>query len=603
MPYEKLTIEVKKELLKKIGGKLLSLWLNEKKADRIKIIGQRKKYKIAQLAQENKYTGYNAETVIIEGVRVLKNESYKCRLSDYEINEIEGEAKKEDIKRFTQNHWAPGKPLYQTFSTQIDRFLDQKITTTFFHRYKWLQAEASQNAYISSSSVSYRFLYQVLEHSLQYFLQRPNSWDTLSPGRVINGIQTLQWAAIDTGYLERKIEYFPFSDVRGFYFDSFCFELPSFSESCLQRNPNNIENYRLTRVDLFRFLYRNYHQAMTVDQYKSMVEIAPFHIDELPGKQAACPNTLLINMQTEENPAWIALHKAHGAWIAYAPGFLTDKLKEEVSNRNLKQTFGNIIIERVEYGQNTQLNDIATLTPESAWQAVLLARVLPWCYQQRWGATNSVELKDFRQTVPVSLMLEHVLSGCLDNINIDSHCANREKLPQAFINRHPFSQLSLTQLFNDDADAQYLLGEADILTHRISIQRLLNEFDQSQCLISNDLKTLTLLPKSITRSQLIQALYLIYRNQIVTRLELPKIQDESSLQDDDLHLLDLLDYNTNLLTVLPHCSRLDEHHKFLPRAMQCAARNRFLLAANKEVLARAAGKAIAQRKRLGMSTK
>ena len=483
------------------------------------------------------------------------------------------EIKTEYIQRFNKCFWWEGENFEQKCNQQIEKLDLKKVLNKFFARHGWLKTQTSNS--VASKFLEF-FLIDRLNDGLKISSNRPNVFSaTLS-------------CEIDEDDLKKMIEGYPFSQAR-FYLGE---RYPAIL-STQQDEEKPLLNHVLKRIDAMRILYYSCNQDLGTRRQDGVYipKYAAFHINEFEHfseSQWSYFKTLFINIKTEDDPYWVLLNKEEGNWVAYVDQ--NSPIKTEVG-----QIFENhcIRIKQVDSKYNYCSSDIDYLTAKTKWHAVLFGRVLPACY-------NKFPVENYRSHVSVSFLLQDTLAKC-----VKTSLSKSKNINRAFINRKPFSNLTVDkalsvdkdlagyrELWNDKCSSYNLtideLNQSKYVNEKIALllntwndleinstQNILNKFDKGIFNLNykDNITTLNIKSKISNASELIEALQVVYRSK-VSQLVL-SCEEKLTRSQEFAFVEQLFDYDIYLRSVL----LLEDNANYLAnfsKPLHCAARNCFL---------------------------
>ncbi|MDP3562543.1 MAG: hypothetical protein Q8R83_10245 [Legionellaceae bacterium] len=444
------------------------------------------------------------------------------------------------------------------FTAQFQAFSPMDIQRQLLERHPWLDKDVSNN----NHTLITHFLIEKLRCCFIECLTEPRlfSWSSID----VRSHRRFTWKAIAPLWLTQTIQGYPLSN-QSFYDNR---ELPTSLPAPFSRGFTRFDCYRLI-ISQYRgnFLPRKCHGEIYC------TEIAPMHHTELTTLSVAEKNTLqtiLVNTATEDEPAWILLHKRQNNWTLYLPKFL------EKNTTVLDRAGWSYAIEYVNYTNNSSLSDMS-LSPLVQWHAVLLARVLPWC-----RSPSQPTLLQYRAIVPVTLLLQSVLEATCTGSQKDYKTLSEK----AFANRAPFSVDDAAALYYKNSSSapkkpeasEHLLKDLVTLVSTQSAAAVMNAFDLNLMTFSDSLKRqppqfdTIMVSHQATLQQLNQALKLIYHHGI-SRLEVSKCAGvKEKLKDSTALVRKLVEYDLQLTTIISSASHRNDYEYLF----YCAARNRFL---------------------------
>jgi len=456
-------------------------------------------------------------------VNKIQGEDVKARAArTFKKKELE----KESSERFSALWNANIKPQITAQREVFHKKIEQQLR----NRHPWLNTEGLSTA--DRYSMKDLFLSATLKSVLfDLLVEKPPTADTWDKIKIHDDMK-LKWKPIDENSLKDKIQGYPLSDA-AFYDNR---PLPSYLDSPFAQSP--------TRYDLYRLLKKSYGNkfkpAQLPDSSISCTKIAPLlhtELNTLSDQEWNYLETILVNVGTEEDPAWALLHKENGAWSLYIPQFLASKEKQINTPNGLN-------IKYVDHAYDSEL----PYSKINSWHAVLLSRVLPWSQ-----LTQSSTLGSYRANIPVPLLFQNTLeSTCL---TAQQSYANKSH--QAFAKRSPFSTFNEQEIY---AHPDKQLTSLPLTIPETPANAVINALDANE--ISYDPNKSTLTVHRLEKlSEAMKMAYYHGIKQFSISVPSPKLPES---------LKQWFEYNLEITDVaIP--STADGEYLYA-----CAARNRFL---------------------------
>lgn len=595
-PEEVLISSVKSTLLNEIETQLLEVWLRHKseeikEAVQLKINAKNHEYK---KSYDKELVEYNAAYKSVEELNKSDNASYEKKNSEYvsyqkalskgearnltpvarplkptprampiqptqltvdqfEINGFTATVKNSFTQTFN-SLWAT--QFKSCFNVAFDDLVPSIIIKKFFDRHPWL----SENAFQPQYFIVRQFLEWFLRNQLLIqFIPSIGSWNNL-PVECFQNNELFKWNSTKKSIafdkmMQDQIEGYPLSNVNGFYVTHKYKEYPNIV------NMSSI-NQPLSRIDIFRWLHTNYKDRLGITRINNVIcaSIAPFDehdLSRLSPQQWDHLQTMILNINTQNEPLWVCVKKVGNQWTAYIPEW------GESSIRKFIHYFPNgLSIETVDYQNNLALNNV-NLDPNTAWNGVLFGRVLP-------ALSLNKNVANYRSHVPLPILVQSMMEDCV--------CGFIE-INKGFTYRSPLSDKNVHELIPHCGEYKPLfeLKSSDS-------KSILDAFDSNQFTITSENRenkqcdTLTVIPpnsqKNLSFIRLQEAMTTIFYHNNFTRLRYSPIESRFSFENNT-QACDLFNFNARLLSVSPQIQSKNDLTQYA-HPMQCAARNRFL---------------------------
>lgn len=478
--------------------------------------------------------------------------------------------------------------LEPQLSEQIKRFAPEKMIQELLKRHPWMLQDENAKYFVIN------FLHSQLKECLQIFLkpQGFNQWNNFPFERFLEKKNPPEWKSPDSEWLAKKIESYPFTNTTKLY-RSLDTTMSIYRASYPSLLSSTSPNQPLRRLDLWRFLItQGLTEAKNMDGLIS-TSIAPLSLDELqylPQKDPRWKHLgcVFVNLGDENEPVWVVVHRnKESQWTLYHPAeALIPKAMIDKLHKQFPFPLNAI---QVDYSGNERFNDIQSpvdFTERSKWQAVLFSRVLPSLVQGK-------ELKNFRHEVPLSLLWQETMESCVTTDKEEKYVnRNRAEMRERFLERPPFSNQSLSALFNENvrqkADFRSLSstwGRYSGFTYGLpsfSATRVLQALDSGRLKLTEEkgekILTISPPPEQLEPELYLDALMLVYYNK-VTHFSYPPLTIELGYPIDEVdinteRIRNLLDHDLFIKTIIPQGKEKNLSSYQYP--LYCAARNRFL---------------------------
>ena len=449
----------------------------------------------------------------------------------------------------------------QKFLAQIDAFNPGKIMSALFKRHSWIRKDPT------SDLVAF-YLTDVLKESLMTRHIPPcTEWSDI-PIATLDRV-SFRWNLINQAWLTNKIEGYPLSDINRFYLEQSLSGYASLNRA-LSTNEYGVDSncldwWRLTRIDLFRILMRQYPDEMAPRKINDIIctKIVPYHMSELPRistDQWGYCKVLLINIEVEDHPFWIILCKKQPGWTVFVPkGPMYGLCQTGLSV--LRQSIPRFVEEQVDYENDIQLGFNIVAEPIAYWNTVLLGRVLPWCIN------HNGPVSQYREMVPRPLMLQSIMFN-----STERGSPFQGQITRAFGLRAPMTNVETLALRRNEENIQSLFPRnCHVYQSFVSDaqpSRILNFFDKNVFTLVKRSNQFEFSLSSASTNEIVDAFSLIFRYAIVSLSFTPN-------QNATDEMLNLFNYDINLTSIKPFSSVLLKNELF-SHASECAARNRFL---------------------------
>jgi hypothetical protein len=580
--YPELSNQLKKALLSHFQSELQAKWLLAKEEDINREVTEEKAKQERQWLLDHQVThpSEDQETTTINGITVDKDDYDRHHIATYIIRE---NITKKYKKTYSDVYWNSAKyNLADRFAKQIDAFKPDQILDGFLARHPWLAEEIKrvEKSYFYkdfSNTLAYKFMLPLIKKAMNE-LESPHqsSWTWSSVETLLIG--KAQWAKLDDRHVGDQIEGYPLSEIQRFYHSGspqLVSEVESISSAVRDGSAHlDFINHTLKRVDVFRHIAKMYADKAIAENKGGIdvTKMAPFIANELILLSPAQLNhleTMLVNIGAEESPLWICLSKSNYStqWDAYVPAIYQRAAEASLAQFKLKAT---VTIKTVDYAENVKQNDIEGLNETATWHSILFGRVLPWTQNK-----GSSTLTNYRDKVPVSLLLEYTLKSCLP-----AYSKYLETISSVFGRRKPLSDTEIHHLYANKDRAGYLLDDPAFYDTNDREKQILSALDTkkldlhpiTQGLIPNTLK----INRDEGSDTLKLAQFIIYHNTNITTLITPAVR-LNTYTNPDKSIIRLFNYNTSILTAKPTTSwQIEGSDTALSFAMKAAARNRFL---------------------------
>lgn len=543
---------------------------------------------------KEKYTP--PELVTIQGIKVLKDDAKRIlRDFNWKKSSITHEIDSKYKKQFATGEWSTpwDASLANLISIKLKSFNLPSHLNILLQQYPWLIEElknSSSSIYENFSAFRTTLAYECIFQFFKAELFRDCYYNYENAVKAIRSVKTQSNAddlSLENRFI-KHIEDYPIKNIREVY------QKPRRMKA-LEDEPNLLEA-PLRRLDVYRFLTSEYHsttQYYSGSRYleKIGLQIAPFIADELTRISEQLIKNLqiiIVNIGTEAAPQWICLRKDINAWTAFIPAHFDAELIKQKLAPFIEKQKCTINYEVVDYTNNSRPSDIEGIAELTQWHAVLFNRVLPFCNQNQVA-----DIKDYRASIPVDILLQHLLEKSL---LWDSALPNY--LSKAFAKRKPFIYTDFNQSLEDEknkakhslmarseADSSTLVGtDENYFDNALKNSALFVAFKDEKLKIEsfvlNSAPDTLVMRHDMDLTQLNQAHFLMLHYPHIDTLILPPIEFPQTLGVSNPDSLEtLFDLNPYLMSVKAVIRRIIHPHftnNALTAAMRVAARNRFL---------------------------
>lgn len=561
---------------------------NKIETDRLKkIVDAENEYKneyaaLEALRTENKqnlYNKYSEQYIFNSQQKLLSNKNKKIddinRYAKWDADDVDADVEKEYETKCTKkekelcnkyeqiflNKWTSEYILQ--FSTQFNNFKINELHTKLLARHPWLQQEISTD---ESTNLIYVCLKEVIEKSFWMCLIKDPSisaWNKLDLQH-----NRLNWTQINDTWLTQFIQ---------------SYHLRSFTNYRVHTFPmawytSDLIGARLTRHDLLNFSqYQNHFDPIPCTGEIFCIKTLPVHISELTTFSREEINTiefLFVNINTEDLPIWVLLHKNNGVKTLYLPKNLSLPV---TFNESLLVGFSPITkVVEVDLTKHSEINE-ENASKLAIWHAALITRVYSWCRQP---TDTRPPLDNYRNSLPALILIEKALNSTVSS-------GVHSGLNRPFANRFPYSNYDLIEycsnsLLNKDnttvPSTEHLFSDWKVLPNNFDIDKILVKFDNKSLQISKSKESITspdTLTISAAESQTLLYAIKLSEHHKFSRLVISNpALDSNSISGDQRSLgYQLITTNLTITTVFPVNNTKLSSHKYL---YQCAARNRFI---------------------------
>lgn len=508
----------------------------------------------------------------VQGIEVPMGE-YQASIEILNVNDIQTAINNKYREAF-KSQW--GREIKPQLIKHIEHNNPEQILKQLYERHPWMQEEQVLESDQDKTTMAYECIKNLLTRTI---LETCNNGLETWTWQTISTISITSPRSIDPNEIINTIESLPYIDLKRDYYTRLR-SIPSIGTS-----PDiTYLNQALHRIDLYRFLVEVYPQdaiATVIDNIHTPA-ILPIHVSELSKftpNQLMHFKSLLVNIDTEDNPNWILLHKPQreniNNWDMYVVAL--ENLIQDANTAIQEFAHGKTLtIQAIDSTYNLSHNDLPA-SDRMLYLSIILGRALAYCHTSH---ADKPSLKEYRSTVPASILIEYaaLTSAAYDRKNPNGYELTKiNNLIYAFARRYPISRNKFLGLLSGIQASTFIQNESFLLNPQ-KASHILNHFDNKKITLTssnNDGKYDTLsLSANIVRNDLTEAYYMAWHNAGIRTIVLPNLP-ENFVYSDESHIIE---FNTSIF-----CAKSLEYSptigydSALAIAMRTVARNRFMV--------------------------